>query len=141
MILLFAIKVGRKLSPALHLVKCVSDPDIAGNQVHYQYLKPKSSAFVVANSRQVDASRAEQGFYEGRYPIIAWMDFEEDEIVHLWDVESPAEENGIPQDMFAIVMANLKGIMASGGGGSGTGASGSGSGAGASGSGAGSSGQ
>ncbi|KAK3246360.1 hypothetical protein CYMTET_44097 [Cymbomonas tetramitiformis] len=79
--------------------------------------------------------------HELRLFLAGRMDFEEDEIVHLWDVESPAEENGIPQDMFAIVMANLKGIMASGGGGSGTGGSGSGSGAGASGSGAGSSGQ
>ncbi|KAK3269239.1 hypothetical protein CYMTET_22304 [Cymbomonas tetramitiformis] len=135
---------GTHCEPCARVVGGPEEKIVAGNQVHYQHLKPKSSAFVAANSRQVDASRAEQGFYEGRYPIIAWMDFDEDESVQLWDFESPAEENGIPSDMFAIVAANVKGIMASGGGGSGAsgaGASGSRSGAGASGRGSGSSGQ
>ncbi|KAK3242946.1 hypothetical protein CYMTET_47375 [Cymbomonas tetramitiformis] len=53
------------------------------------------------------------GFSEGRYPIISWMDFDEDEIVHLWDIDSPEEENGIPAKMFDSVVANVKGIMAS----------------------------
>ncbi|KAK3257280.1 hypothetical protein CYMTET_33627 [Cymbomonas tetramitiformis] len=60
----------------------------------------------------VDASSALDGFTaEGRRAVVAWMAFDEDEIVHLWGVENEREENGNHEEIFIFALKSLKGIM------------------------------
>lgn len=55
---------------------------------------------------------AVDGFSVGRHPIIAWMDFGKNEIVHLWDIEHEEwRKIGIPTRMLEIVVARVRDIV------------------------------
>ncbi|KAK3244681.1 hypothetical protein CYMTET_45718 [Cymbomonas tetramitiformis] len=95
----FAVKVGRSISPWLHLVS-VRAVEEEEEQVKWRWHRPLQSAFVAPRNRVIDGMSAQKGFSEGRRPTEAWSKFDAGEIVYCWEVETPEEENSIPNSMF-----------------------------------------
>ncbi|KAK3256411.1 hypothetical protein CYMTET_34454 [Cymbomonas tetramitiformis] len=105
----FNVEFGRRNSPWSHLVRCVYDPDVELGKVHYQYLKPKATAFILGKHGIVNMSLVRKTASPASDHCMDGVRRERDNTL-VGHSDQDSEANIIPSEMFKhVVVARLEG--------------------------------
>ncbi|KAK3259479.1 hypothetical protein CYMTET_31524 [Cymbomonas tetramitiformis] len=105
----FAVKVGRYLSPLLHLLQ-VLDIDLEGNRIKWRWFYSKSTC-MNTKTRVMEVAALEHGFRNGKHPVQAWCSFYNDEFVYCWELDEEDDPACIPTDFHSALLKNLSALL------------------------------